>query len=196
LIFDFSVFSDAVDLVGGIDVTVPFGFTDTMYPIAGKENDTCDGDLQFLCRYKTVEFKQGISHMDGVRALEYVRSRHSEGEEGTDFARSRRQQDVLLAIRLKAMDVKEWFGILRRISLVKKINEKTTTDMTVPEMLSYGKIIQSTHTNAIEKIAIEQLFENPPVYDYDGKYVLIPQENYTVVHDFIAGSIKKSGTKK
>ena len=195
MIFDFSVFSDAVDLVGGIDVTIPSAFTDTKYPLAGKENDQCNGDPEFLCRYTTVSFDQGLTHMDGARALEYVRSRHAEGTEGSDFARSRRQQEVLLAIRAKAMNPTKWFAVVGRLNLLRYINEKTKTDMTTSELLSYGKIVSTVNTKTIEKIEIDQLFENPPEELYDGKYVLIPKEDYTTVHAFITDSILRSGTK-
>jgi polyisoprenyl-teichoic acid--peptidoglycan teichoic acid transferase len=191
LIFDFSVFSDAVDFVGGIDVHVLSPFTDTEYPIAGKENDTCNGDPNVLCRYKTVSFDLGVTHMDGVRALEYVRSRHAEGTEGTDFARSRRQQEVLLAIRLKAMNPVNWFGMIGRLQMLKTINGKTKTDMTAPEMLTYGKILQSVDTKSIEKIGIDELFINPPEEAYDGKYVLIPLKDFDTVHTFISGALNK-----
>jgi polyisoprenyl-teichoic acid--peptidoglycan teichoic acid transferase len=191
LMFDFSVFSDAVDFVGGIDVNVLSPFTDTQFPIAGKENDTCDGDPQVLCRYQTISFETGLTHMDGARALQYVRSRHAEGTEGTDFARSRRQQEVLLAIRSKAVSGSNWFGMIRRFALVRTINEKTKTDMTASEILTYGKIMQTVGTNTIKKISIEQLFMNPSEELYDGKYVLVPVENYTTVHEFIVGSMKK-----
>ena len=66
---------------------IPKAFTDSQYPIAGKENDACGGDATFACRYKTVQFQAGSQHMDGKTALMYVRSRHAEGDEGTDFAR-------------------------------------------------------------------------------------------------------------
>jgi polyisoprenyl-teichoic acid--peptidoglycan teichoic acid transferase len=196
VLFDFSVFSDAVDFVGGIDIDVTSPFTDTQYPIAGKENDACAGDPEYLCRYQTVTFGSGVNHMDGARALEYVRSRHSEGTEGTDFARSRRQQEVLLAIRSKAANAADWMGMLGRFRLIRQINGKTKTDMTLSEMLSYGKIISEADTRSINRIAIEQLFENPPEESYDGKYVLIPREDYAAVHTFIGDTIRHNTGKK
>jgi anionic cell wall polymer biosynthesis LytR-Cps2A-Psr (LCP) family protein len=42
----------------------------------------------------------GAVHLDGVHALQYVRSRH--GDLRGDFARSERQQQVLLAIKAQA----------------------------------------------------------------------------------------------
>ena len=41
--------------------------------------------------------------MDGKTALKFVRSRHSAGDEGTDFARSARQQQVIEALGNKIL---------------------------------------------------------------------------------------------
>jgi anionic cell wall polymer biosynthesis LytR-Cps2A-Psr (LCP) family protein len=41
--------------------------------------------------------------MDGKRALIFARSRHAAGEEGTDFARSARQQKIIQAPSLQLM---------------------------------------------------------------------------------------------
>jgi LCP family protein required for cell wall assembly len=196
LIFDFSVFSDAVDLVGGIDVDVPVGFTDPKYPIAGKENDSCGGDPEVSCRYKTISFEKGIHHMDGPRALEYVRSRHSDGAEGSDFSRTRRQQDVLLAIRAKAVNPVKWFGILEKRKLLREIQKKAKTDMDVSEMLTYGKLMSSVDVSTIKKISIDDMFTNPSDEIYDGKYVLIPKGGYDEVHAFISDSIGQDVRKK
>jgi len=77
---------------------------DERYPIPGKEADECGGDPEYLCRYEMIHFDSGLQMMNGVTALKFVRTRNSENlEEGTDLARSIRQQKVLLAIRDKIM---------------------------------------------------------------------------------------------
>jgi len=50
--------------------------------------------------YYRVAVLPGATHMDGVHALQYVRSRH--GDSRGDFARSERQQQLLLAIKVAA----------------------------------------------------------------------------------------------
>lgn len=44
---DFEGFKKAVDVLGGVDIKVENSFTDTQYPIAGKEKDLCDNEEQF-----------------------------------------------------------------------------------------------------------------------------------------------------
>jgi len=45
----------------------------------------------------------GAAHLDGVHALQYVRSRH--GDLRGDFARSERQQQLLMAIKTRATHI-------------------------------------------------------------------------------------------
>jgi len=189
VLFDFSVFESAVNFVGGVDITVPTSFIDTLYPVAGRENDTCNGDPTFACRYVTVSFQQGLQHMDGTRALEYVRSRHSESTEGSDFARTRRQQDVIIAIKQKIVDVREWPGMAFRLSLANSIRQKIVSDMNVAEGLTFGKAISKISLSNIKKIEIDQLYVNPSPRDYNGLYVLIPKDTIDSVHTFIATNL-------
>jgi LCP family protein required for cell wall assembly len=81
-----------IDLLGGVDVFVTNPVLDDAYP------DDINGG--FLYGYKTVAVLPGAQHLDGSRALQYVRSRHN--DINGDFGRSARQQQVLLAMKVKA----------------------------------------------------------------------------------------------
>jgi LCP family protein required for cell wall assembly len=82
---NFKGFVELIDSLGGINVNVENSFTDYRFP-------TEPG-------YKTVSFEAGPQHMDGQTALEYSRSRHSlDNNEGSDFARAKRQQKVIEAV--------------------------------------------------------------------------------------------------
>jgi LCP family protein required for cell wall assembly len=81
-----------IDLLGGVDVFVTNPVLDDAYP------DDIGGG--FLYGYKTVAVLPGAQHLDGSRALQYVRSRHN--DINGDFGRSARQQQVLLAMKVKA----------------------------------------------------------------------------------------------
>ncbi|HCR35542.1 hypothetical protein A2130_02665 [Candidatus Woesebacteria bacterium GWC2_33_12] len=103
VVVDFSLFKDLVDTVGGINVDVGNSFTDEKYPIEGRENDLCDGDKLYKCRYETLRFAQGKQNMDGETALKFVRSRNATNDEGTDIAREARQQKVIEALKTKLL---------------------------------------------------------------------------------------------
>ena len=82
---DFSGFQKVVDLLDGIEISVDRSFTDNSYPAPNSQ-------------FQTVSFHSGKQTMDGARALQFVRSRHGNNGEGSDFARAARQQKVILAI--------------------------------------------------------------------------------------------------
>lgn len=186
---DFTQFEGIIDVLGGIDVNVTTAFTDTEYPIEGKENDECDGDPKYMCRYETIQFLQGVQHMDGKTALKYVRSRHAEGNEGTDFARGRRQQDVISALKQKIMTLKPWLHPTIASQLLQAADTATDTDMTLGEQLTIGKMAMRL-SGEIKKISIDHLLYVPPTWMY-GRYVLIPQEEYEAVHVYIKQELLK-----
>ncbi len=81
-----------IDAIGGIDVVTSNPVMDDYYPA-----DVYGGDPY---GYQRVAVLAGPQHLDGIHAMQYVRSRHSDLQ--SDFGRSKRQQQVLQAIRLKA----------------------------------------------------------------------------------------------
>ena len=103
VVVNFESFGKIVDVLGGVTVNVQKTFDDYKYPIAGKEDDLCDGDREFKCRYEHLHFDAELQNMDGQTALKYVRSRNAEGEEGTDFSRTARQQQLILGLKQKIM---------------------------------------------------------------------------------------------
>ncbi|MDD5589875.1 MAG: LCP family protein, partial [Candidatus Portnoybacteria bacterium] len=80
---DFMAFKETVDILGGIDVNLENPFVET---------------TQFA-KEMVLELPAGKNHLDGETALFFVRSRYST----SDFDRARRQQQVLLAIKNKAL---------------------------------------------------------------------------------------------
>ncbi len=93
IIIDFNLFKQVVNDLGGVKVNVATPFDDYLYPIVGREKA-----LPIASRYKHVHFDAGWQTMNGDRALEFVRSRHAQGDEGSDFARSRRQQLLIKSV--------------------------------------------------------------------------------------------------
>ena len=189
VVVDFSGFQDMIDLVGGIELTVPQSFTDTEFPIPGKEDDPCDGDPTYACRFVAVHFDEGSQRMDGERALIYVRSRHGEGEEGSDFARTRRQQDVMIALREQLSDPGVWTSPQRIAPLVDAFKKTVETDMNIGELATVGKLTSRIPPEQILRVSIEPLLTVPPISWY-GRYVLLPVESFSQIHEYIASQIE------
>lgn len=195
LLIDFSGFKTLIDTVGGIEVRIADAFTDTRYPIAGKENEACQGDPEFNCRYETVTFTEGIEHMDGARSLVYVRSRHAQGEAGSDFSRNRRQQAVLLALKQKVVTPQVLLDPFRFKEILGAVDGATTTDLNLGESLLLGRIFIRSKTQ-VRSISLTQdepqkgkpgLLLNPPLRQYGGVWVLVPKhEGYGEIHRYIS----------
>ncbi len=83
---DFDGFKEIVDEVGGVDINVDKAIYDPLYPDSAMKG------------YEPFYIKAGMHHMDGNVALKYARSR----ETSSDFDRSRRQQQIISALREKA----------------------------------------------------------------------------------------------
>jgi LCP family protein required for cell wall assembly len=81
-----------IDAIGGIDIVTTNPVLDDYYPLDISTNSPYG--------YARIAVLGGPQHLDGTHALQYVRSRHNDIQ--SDFGRSRRQQQVLLAIRQKA----------------------------------------------------------------------------------------------
>lgn len=190
IVIDFSGFKKVIDLVGGLDIKVPQAFTDNEFPVEGRENDLCGGDPQFRCRYQSIHFDAGLQHMDGERSLNYVRSRHAEGSEGGDFARNRRQQDVMVALKEKLTKPMLLLSPAKDIALFHALDDATDADMNLGEFLTVGKFMTGVRDSNIQKIAIDQLLVSPPEWMY-GRYVLVPKEDFDTIHAFIQNQLER-----
>ena len=230
VVLDFSGFVKMVDYVNGIDVDVKKVLDDYEYPIEGKENETCghsEEDLDklatassqleaFPCRYKHIHFDKGIQHMNGITALEFVRSRHAIGDEGTDFARSQRQQEVIHAIREKTLSLGIILNPIKILGIVNILKENINTDILSSEYDDFIKLARkmgkAKTTNAIIDIGSETndyqgLLVNPPMTaDFGFQWILIPRRgagDYSEIKDYLmciekgsTCSIEKNGIKE
>jgi LCP family protein required for cell wall assembly len=164
---DFSAFKTLIDDVGGVTVNVERGFTDYAYPT--------DDNL-----YKRVHFERGWQTMGGETALEYVRSRHGNNGEGSDFARSRRQQQVLVALKDKLVSFDTLLNPSRVASVLETLQSHVITDMELWEIVKLAKAVR--HIDR-EKLVHHVLDDNPegPLYastipfDDGDAYVLLPR---------------------
>lgn len=192
---DFAGFEKIINLLGGVEINVERTFDDYKYPIAGKENDECGGDPEYLCRFEHLHFDAGGQTMDGARALEYVRSRQAEGDEGTDFARSRRQQKLIVALKSKFLSVQTLLNPGKIWQLKDALGESVQTDIDFSELDDFVKLFQKYKENKIENLVLDTgdektgrkgLLVNPPVDQY-GAWVLVSQSgNWDEVRKYVS----------
>lgn len=212
VVIDFSGFVKAVDLMGGLDINVERSFDDFEYPIAGKEDDPCENESEdleklatassqldaFPCRYQHLHFDKGRGHMSGETALKFVRSRHAKGKEGTDFARSQRQEKIIKAFMDKAFSLQIIVNPTKIIGLYNAVEQSIDTDIQENEFDDFIKLAQRLQKARIQSVIIDYgdqendrggLLTHPPIDDkYNFEWVLIPRtgnEDYSEIHEFI-----------
>ena len=198
IVMNFSEFKDIIDYFDGIDIDVKNSFVDRKFPVEGKEDEDCGGnDEEFLCRYETIRFGKGRQHMDGNTALKFVRSRNAEGKEGSDFARSLRQQQVTEAIKGKVVKtilslnlgkIKEMYSVLDK-SVQRDINNQQTASLGKNFILN-SKFYQKNFGLSRE------LFTIPDGSLYEGRYVLVPKKDLNTIHNYVKCLLDKEDEDK
>ena len=141
VVIHFGAFEAAVDAIGGIEVEVPRAIYDTAYPAPG------GGTM-------AVDIPAGWVHLDGAAALIYARTRHQD----SDFARMRRQQDILLAIRDKlfSAEVLPYLPGLAQVSL-----DLARTDLMLEEVGLLGCAGVGIGPEGITRLTIDGSLTTP-----------------------------------
>ncbi len=184
VLIDFTGFRKAIDNIGGIDINVPRTIDDPKYP-----------DENF--GYRPLHIPAGMTHMNGDLALAYARTRHQDG----DFGRSKRQLQVMMAVRDKVLRP----DILPRIpQLVQTLWGTVQTDMTLPDVLTLAQIAIKVKTENIKTASIDdtmtvEIRTNTgadvlwPIRDKIGQLMdrTIPQDNGTAT----AARVQQEGAK-
>lgn len=179
---NFSGFTQAIDLIGGVDVTVPQTFDDYNYPIPGKETDPIETN-----RYERLHFDAGRQHFDGATALKYVRSRHALGDEGTDFAREQRQHQVIAAFRLKLLSPQTLTKLNLLPQLLSVFSASVIRDISTPELLSLTKLGVGLSSSQLRSGSLDNLLYHPPASPrYDSQWVLIPKDSAASIHQYVS----------
>lgn len=141
ILVDFNAFVRSIDLLGGVDVDVPYEINDPEYP-----------DMNY--GYDPLYIPAGRQHFDGATALKYARTRHGD----TDFNRSYRQQQVLFAARQQALNLGIGEMLLRAPSLYREVEEGIRTDLSLEQMLRLAKTLSDIPSENIRNEVLD--------YDY------------------------------
>jgi polyisoprenyl-teichoic acid--peptidoglycan teichoic acid transferase len=138
---DFSGFEQVVDAVGGIII-------DAERPVKDDEYPTEDYGVMRLF------LPPGPILLDGKTALMFARSRHSE----SDFGRSRRQQQVLVALRERALQM----GIVSKVpTLLTIANKAITTDLDPGSIVALGRLGLEMDRNRIKTLVVDESMAFP-----------------------------------
>ena len=153
---DFTAFEQAVDALGGLEITLDKQFSETLQ---------WQGEGGF-------SLPAGRQTINGQQALYFVRSRYST----SDFDRARRQQQVLVAFKDRALGLNILTNPGRLSELLTIAGDHVRTDMDFETMKGLLPIAQNANFNEVKNL----VFDNRPggwLYStvINKQYVLLPK---------------------
>lgn len=170
---DFTGFRDLVDALGGVDINVLRPFT-ADYP----KNDDPNIDPTVI----QVHFNAGQQHMNGERAIEYARAREvlDNPIEGTDFARSQRQQILIKAIVAKMTSIPSWPHLWGALDALQK---SIYTNLSAYDLYQF---VRKLDINNAKRIGLTNDNVLQDGTSNDGQYILQPRDgNWNLIPQYI-----------
>lgn len=151
---DFKAFKEIIDELGGVDIYLEKEF----------KEDKQWGGINFYVA-------PGRQHLEGDIVLYYVRSRYS----SNDFDRGRRQQQVLVAMKDKAMQLGFLANPFKINSILETLKRRVRTDLTIFEIVKLSKLTgQIENSNIKHKVLSTENYLSQTYID--GAYVLLPKD--------------------
>lgn len=173
---DFNAFRRAVDAVNGVDLTVERAFV-ARYPI----NDDPDINPDWT----TISFDGGPQHMHGERALQYARARYSDTEgEGNDFARARRQQRLVEAIKRQVYSVG---GLPKVLPLMSALEGHFRTNVGLLDLPALFNLVATVSEAEGDRVILDDTNFLINEWSTDLQYILVPRDgNWSGLHAHLA----------
>ncbi len=140
-----SGFASVIDTLGGVDIDVTHPIVDDNYPDDTGKNANPNDPYAL----KRLFIAPGPQHMNGLQALEYVRSRHADLV--GDIGRTHRQQQVLEALK-KKLNASNVVSHLQQ--LIADLQGKVYTDLSEQEVLSFANYARSISGSAIQRVTL------------------------------------------
>lgn len=151
IIINTKSFKKIIDAIGGIDIDVPKRM---------HYEDPWDDDGGLI-----IDFQPGMQHMDGAKAVTYVRYRDEEG----DLGRIRRQQDFMRACMDKIVSP----AIIPKLpAVIKEVMDSIQTDLTFRQLLEFAGTLKQSKDNGLKT----DMVPGRPLY-IDGISYWIPNLN-------------------
>jgi polyisoprenyl-teichoic acid--peptidoglycan teichoic acid transferase len=161
---DFSGFEKLIDELGGVKINVDADFVDNQFPTDN-------------FGYQTIAFKKGLQKMNGKTALNYARSRHGTNGESSDFARSKRQQKVLTAIKDQAFNFTTFMSFRKISALLNTYKDNVSTNLQPLEIYKFYKLAKNFDNSNINNIVLNDAPDNLLfASNINGAYLLLPKD--------------------
>jgi LCP family protein required for cell wall assembly len=155
VVVDFQAFQSVVEALGGISITLDKPFKETQ-----------QWGYEFL-------LPAGVNNLNGEQALYYARSRYGT----SDFDRSRRQMQVIMAIKEKAAALDLLQDPIKALEVIMAVKKHVDTDLGVFDLGTVKNLL--AQQNELGKIKRYQLTTENFLYETtaSGTYELLPRGN-------------------
>lgn len=168
--------TDIIDILGGVEVDVKTGFTDSQFPKPNVDVTVIQDPSKL---YQTITFEEAVQTMDGERVLQFIRSRKSDDEQGDDLARTERQQLIISSLVKKIQNFQLLNDENTLAELYKYYNNNFAKQFSIEEGIATIREILPVKSNITFKSNTLSVFPNdlngvitnPPAYKYKGEWV-------------------------
>lgn len=220
-VINFKGFSDLVDAVGGVTITLDKPFTE---PLQFHEEKVCDGENGGVFTVKSGNFQHkkddrgrivasyplcynrveecggvfslpaGTQTLNGEKALCYVRSRVT----SSDFDRARRQQEVIQLMKAKLFSAGTLTDFGKMSAILDSLGNNAQTNMQLWEIKRIFELYQGMAEPQILQKVLENneegLLYNPSQDLYPGAgYILLPRgDNYDRIREMAKNILPSS----
>ncbi|MEA3273094.1 MAG: LCP family protein [Patescibacteria group bacterium] len=168
---NFDALRDTVDVMGGITVHLDKPFYEGEQFVEG---DECGGEFSL---------EAGDIKLNGETALCYTRARFAT----SDFDRARRQQEVLLSMKNKALSVGTLSDFGKLNDLTNVMGNNIRTDMKSWEMQKLFGILKGVEGSEVYHKVFDTSKEGLLYSTSNGSYILLPVgDNYNEIHQVCA----------
>lgn len=150
VVTDFKGFEGIVDAIGGVDLNVEI-------PMEHADDGVYD-----------IHLKQGMQHLDGKEALQYVRYR---GDARADFARTERQRNFVKAV---IQELKTPLTLIRFPSMLKSAEPYVQTNMVTSDIMRLSTGLLRLEDNGFQSVQIPPNDLLMETYNYLGESILQP----------------------
>jgi anionic cell wall polymer biosynthesis LytR-Cps2A-Psr (LCP) family protein len=161
---DFEGFKKIIDEIGGIEILVEKNLSDMS---------------------QNTYFSTGKHHFNGNDALKYVRSRKTT----SDFARSKRQQKVLMAIKNKVIEKRIFINPIKMGKMLDIVSENFMTDVSLEEARKLLSLLKGFKEKDLKSYVIDNNSKDKllySTYNNRGQYILLPVGgNFEKIHKFV-----------
>lgn len=164
---NYTAFKDAVDAVGGIEITVDSSDPRGIYDPNIQPKDG-----------GPVRLKNGVNKLDGLHALALARSRNAHGGYGLsrgDFDRTKYQREMLIALKNKALSVGVLSNPAKIGSLLDAAGDNVDTNFNTGELRRLYDLSKLIKNDSISSIDLADP-EEPLVKtgSYNGQSIVMP----------------------